>query len=648
LFNRTTQEMPSTDETDRQCVLSRFIADSGIGSYDSLVEKANSDPEWFWSSVISYFGLTFIKPPMRMFAEGDDPQWQRWLPGASLNLAASCIASGIAIRGPSADAVVWESEDNLIRRMSFAELEAETHALAGALRRAGIGKGDRVGILMPMLPETVVAFFAVALIGAVALPLFSGFGPAALAARLADAEAVCVIVVDGTRRRGRTVNLKATADIAAKEVPTLRHMIVLRSLGNDVAMDPGRDVWWDDVRMLRAERSISEVDAEHPLMIVYTSGTTGKPKGTVHTHGGFLLKVAADLGLILDIRSDDRVMWLGDFGWLTGPILATGCMLRGATLTVAEGTPDYPGRGRVWDLIERHAISVFSLSPTLIRAQMRQEVEPTAGRDLSCLRIIVSTGEIWQPEAWRWCDEKVCGRTVPILNYTGGTEVGGTILSCNLLERSKPCSVGKPVPGMGADIAPIEGESQAGDETGELVLRQVSPGLTRGLYKADDVYIATYWSRYPGLWSHGDLVTRDADGQWFVRGRTDDVMKIAGKRTSPSEIEAVVNLTSGVVESAVSSTPDDIKGEALAVFYVGSSEQDLTRAIADAVAGVFGPAFKPKWVLRVSELPRTRSQKVMRGVLRRLAEGSSTIDTSAMENPECVEHLREVIAAAIR
>jgi acetyl-CoA synthetase len=383
-------------------------------------------------------------------------------------------------------------------------------------------------------------------------------------------------------------------------------------------------------------------------MVVYTSGTTGRPKGTVHSHGGFLLKVACDIGLILDMNSRDRVLWMGDIGWLTGPILITATMFFGASFVLAEGTPDFPEGDRIWNLASRHDVSFLSLSPTLVRAQMRHGAVPRSGRDLSGLRIVASTGEVWQEEAWRWCEENLCAEGARILNYTGGTEIGGSILSGNLMIHSSPCSVGRPVPAMGAGIA--DAGDPRGTAQGELILTRPSPGLTRGLHNALDRYIAAYWEKRPGIWSHGDLVLRNEDGDWFVRGRVDDLLKIAGKRVSPVEIETTVAKLPEVAETAVTGVPDAVSGEAIAVFVVlrdaGVAEDVAIDAVSEAVRRDFGAAFRPRRVVIVNALPRTRSQKVMRGVLRELAAGSSHIDSVAMDNPECLSQIRSALNLA--
>jgi acetyl-CoA synthetase len=537
---------------------------------------------------------------------------------------------------------VHEDEEGTERSVSFAGITGEAHALAAGLRRLGVVPGDRVGLMLPMSPESVVAFFGIALAGAVVLPLFTGFGAEALRVRLEDAGVRVLITAAATRRRGRVIGLKSVADAAVAGLPALERVIVVPGPGPEPAMTAGRDIVWAEALDRSAAPVAEQVPAEHPLMIVYTSGTTGKPKGTVHSHGGFLLKVICDLGLMLDINHHDRVMWLGDIGWLTGPILVTGTAFLGACFVLAEGTPDYPAPGRVWDLAARQRVSVLSLSPTLIRAQMRLGIIPREGRDLSALRIVASTGEVWQQEAWDWCARQVCGGQARILNYTGGTEIGGSILSGNLALPDVACSVGRPVPGMGAAIADA---AQTGPALGELILTRHSPGLTRGLYGAPERYLASYWERRPGVWSHGDIVERDAQGDWFMRGRVDDVLKIAGKRVGPVEIETAVSRVQGVADVAVTGMPDAVSGMALAIFVVPAADapDDLRAAVSRAVARDFGPAFRPRRVVAVEALPRTRSQKVMRGVLRDLLAGAGGIDTSAMDNPAALDAIRTAL-----
>lgn len=450
------------------------------------------------------------------------------------------------------DALLWESESGTTLRWTYAELGAEVSRLAAGLESLGLAPGDVIGLYLPNLPQAVAAFLACAMIGAIAMPLFSGFGAGALRDRLQISGAVALITADGSTRRGTRMPMKAVADEAASTLPALRHMVVVRHLGIELAWKAGRDHVYDElVAGPTADHPTRELPADAPLMLMYTSGTSGKPKGTIHTHIGFAAKMLLDLGLMMDLQASDRLLWMSDMGWLVGPLVAVGVPLAGATVVLADGGPDYPDRGRMWRLIEQYRVSFLGLAPTTARSFIGQGGGGIEQFDLSSLRICASTGEVWTPEAWHWTFEQVCKRRVPLLNYSGGTEVGGGILCGTVLQPIKPCALSRAIPGMGAAVVDEQGHDVAPGTVGELVLRRPSVGLTRSLWNDDERYLESYWNTLPGLWRHGDWATVDADGYWYVLGRSDDALKIAGKRTGPSEIEALLATTGHVVESAV-------------------------------------------------------------------------------------------------
>ncbi|MHA6347644.1 AMP-binding protein [Roseivivax sp. CAU 1761] len=625
------------------CNLSGFLAANSLADYDALLQKSDQDPNWFWNAVVRHFAPVFRMAPTAMATPGDISNGKEWLPGAVMNIADTCLRID-GDRFPATDpAIAWESEDGDVTIWNRQRLRDEVGQAAQGLSARGVGKGDRVGILMPMLPETIAAYLAVASLGAVAVPLFSGYGADAVVQRLSDAEAKALITVESTRRRGRDIAIIDVAQAALARVPTLSTLVVVLQAGSQYKPEGDQTISW---RALTSQGSLAAqpCDAETLLMVAYTSGTSGKPKGTVHAHGGFLLKVLCDLGLLLDIRSGDRVMWMGDFGWLTGPILAVGVLSVGGCLVLAEGAPDYPSEDRVYQLLEKHRVSVFSLSPTLVRSLMVRELTPEPETDLSSLRVIASTGEAWRGSAWAWCAEHFGRNGARILNYTGGTEIGGTILSGNLLLEDVPGSVGKPAPGMGAMSLCEDGTPAPIGEVGELVLGHSSPGLSRGLWKAEEVFRETYCKRHPGRWSHGDLVERDAAGYWHMKGRRDDVMKVAGKRIAAAEVEAVAAAVPGISEVAVVSAPDDVKGERIVLFCIRTSGQQVAPAeLSEAVANSFGTAFRPSEIHFVPDFPRTRTNKVMRNILKRIAAGEE-FDASHVANADALDAIQTALA----
>jgi acetyl-CoA synthetase len=544
-------------------------------------------------------------------------------------------------------AIRWEAEDGQTRLVSYAELYGEVNRMANALRELGIGKGDVVGLFMPMAPEIAIGLFAIVKIGAIVLPLFSGYGADALSTRLADAEAKALLTADGFYRRGQIVPMKSIADAAIDRVPTIRLAVVLRQLGIETPWTPGRDHWWHEVIAgQRSNAATERTGAEEPLMIIYTSGTTGKPKGAVHTHCGFPVKAAQDMVHGLDVHESDTLYWVTDMGWMMGPWEVFGTAVLGATMLFYDGALDYPGPDRLWSLVERHGVTILGVSPTLVRALMRHGDKPVEGHDLSSLRILASTGEPWNPEPWRWLFEKIGKRRLPIINYSGGTEISGGILMGNVLTPMKPCAFSGPLPGMAADVVDDRGEPLR-NQVGELVVREPWIGMTRGFWKDPQRYIETYWSRFPHLWVHGDWAAIDQDGLWYILGRSDDTIKVAGKRVGPAEVESILVSHPAVSEAAAIGIPDPIRGEAIVCFCVLKPGQQgntsLAEELRESVARSLGKPLKPEAMRFVGDLPKTRNAKVMRRVVRAAYLNQEAGDLSALENPQSVEEIRRAV-----
>jgi acetyl-CoA synthetase len=637
---------PSVEQIE-QTQLKQFMNAHGIATFPELVERAGSDIAWFWNAVLAQLNIEFYQPYSRIVDLSDGPPWAHWCVGGKMNIAHNALDKWVTTPTATRLAIRWEGEEGSTRTLTYAELHVEVNRLASGLRSLGLGNGDRIGVFMPMTPEIAVALLAIAKIGAVILPLFSGFGAGACATRLNDAEAKALIIADGTFRRGQLVPMKPVADEALAQCPTVEHRIVLRRAGNGVDWS-ARDHWYHElVERQPALAETERTDAEAMLMIIYTSGTTGKPKGAVHTHCGFPIKATQDMVHGLDLRQGDVFYWMTDMGWMMGPLLVFTSLLTGATMLLYDGAPDYPAPDRVWDMVERHQVSLLGMSPTFVRSIMKHGTEPVRKHKLDSLRAFGTTGEPWNPTPWMWLFEQVGQKRVPILNYSGGTEISGGIVMSNWLTPIKPCSFGGPVPGIAADVVDADGNPVRGS-VGELVIRKPWIGMTRGFWKNRERYLETYWSRLPGMWVHGDWCAIDEDGLWYILGRSDDVIKVAGKRLGPAEVESALALHPAVLESAAIGVPDEVKGEAVVCFVILKPDYEpddtLKSALRGIVAAELGKPLAPRAVYFVHDLPRTRNAKIMRRVIRAVYQGRDAGDTTSLENPAAVDEVRQMRA----
>ncbi len=623
--------------------LRRFMAHHGIGSFEELLARAADDVEWFWDATVKDLDLQFYEPYREVVDLSRGLPWATWFPGGRYNYVHNALDKHAAGSTAAKEAVVWEGTDGATRALTYRELWEETNRLAGALAALGVGRGDRVGIFMPMLAETAIATLAVSKLGAIYIPIFSGYGAESVATRLRDAGAKVLITADGANRRGKFVPLKATADEAVAGVEAIEHVVVCRRTGGalDVAMRPGRDHWWDEIVVGQpAERETARTAAEDPFMIIYTSGTTGRPKGALHTHDGFPIKATQDLAHCFDLQADDRLLWVTDLGWMMGPWAIIGTLTLGATLVIFEGTPDWPQPDRLWELVERHRVTTLGVAPTVVRALMAQGDEWPRGRDFSSLRVLGSSGEAWNPDPWTWFFERVGGGRCPIINYSGGTEISGGILSSYTILPLKPTCFAAPVPGMAVDVVDDAGRPVRG-AVGELVIRGAWPGMTRGFWNDPDRYLDAYWSRLPGLWVHGDFARIDPDGFWYILGRSDDTIKVAGKRVGPAEVESAAVAHPAVREAAAIAVPHPVKGDTIVVFVVprpGHAPDDALRAeVEGRIIAQLGRALKPEAVRFVTDLPKTRNAKIMRRVIRARFLDQPLGDLTALEDPAAVE-----------
>lgn len=614
---------PSAAQLERANVV-RLARALGCAAYAELHRVSVEEPERFWRAVVNDLELEFARPWDEVLDESRGIEWATWFGGARLNLATACLHRWARDR-PDDVAAVFAPEEGERREWSFAELSRETTRLAEALAGLGVDAGDRVAIYMPMCPEVAIASHACAHLGAVQVPIFSGFAAPAIVQRLQDSEAKVVIAADWSYRRGRRVPMRETVAEALRQAPSVRHVVEWRR----------EDGSWS-VELGPGELPPLEVDSEHPYLLAYTSGTTGRPKGALHVQGGFLISIAREAAYQSDLRAGDRVLFSTDMGWIMGPWTVVGAGALGATIVFTEGAPDWPA-DRLWRLVEQEHVTMLGVSPTLIRALIPKGEPQT---DLSSLRALTTTGEPWNAGPYDWLNEHVAGGgRIPIVNISGGTEVGACFLSVTPMAPTKPVSLGFPALGQAMDVYGPDGRPLRG-EVGELVCTRPWPGMTRGIWRDDERYLETYWRRFPGVWTHGDWASVDGDGYWFLHGRSDDTLNIAGKRIGPAELESAALDHPSVAEAAAIGVPHEVKGETAWVYCAlkpGASEDP--EGIKACVAAALGKAFAPERVIFVSALPKTRSAKIVRRAVRAKALGEDPGDLSTLENPETLDEI---------
>jgi acetyl-CoA synthetase len=615
---------PSPEFVERANV-TRLLRRLGCADYHDLHRVSVEEPDRFWPEVIDDLGLEFTRPWEHVLDVSRGLEWATWFVGGRLNVASNCVHRW---RGLPGEAAVFRGEDGTRSALTWAELSRQVTQVAEALVELGVGEGDRVAIFLPMSTAVAVASHACAHIGAVQVPIFSGFAAPAVAARLEDSEAKAVICADWSYRRGRRVEMLETLDQANER-------------GAAELVWGREDGWPELVTKQPATLEPLQVDTEAPYLLAYTSGTTGRPKGALHVQGGFLVSIAREVAYQTDVRRGGRVFFATDMGWIMGPWTVVGAGALGATVIYAEGAPDWPP-DRLWATVEEERVTMLGVSPTLIRALIPKG-EPQ--HDLSSLETICTTGEPWNRDPYLWLFEHVGGGRIPIVNVSGGTEVGACFLSTCIVEPVKPVALGFPALGEDVDVVDAKGRSLR-REVGELVCRRPWPGMTRGVWRDPERYLDTYWRRFPGMWTHGDWASVDEDGYWFLHGRSDDTLNIAGKRIGPAELESAAIGSGLVAEAAAVGIPHEVKGETAWIFCVAKPdvEPDAER-VATAVAGELGKAFKPERIVWVSALPKTRSAKIVRRAVRAKAIGEDPGDLSSLENPESLEEIESLARA---
>ncbi|PSQ08081.1 acetyl-CoA synthetase [Halobacteriales archaeon QS_6_71_20] len=680
-----------------------FMREYGIDDHESLIERTTTDldgepdsgVDWFWDEVVDYLGVEFYDDYDAVRDDADGPQFSDWYPGGEINLAHNVLDRHAAGDDRDDVACVWEGEPGDEREVTFGELHEQSNRVANYLESNGVGAGDTVGLYMAMVPEVMSVLYGCFKTGAIAVPIFSGFGVEATATRIDDSECSVLFTGDGFYRRGSEVTLKDTADEAIDEVGHVESVVVYDRLGasaarsaadtrarsergraqrgrdsergaerpvseatrersdpdsdTEVPWDDGRDEWWtDSVAERSSEYETKSLPSDQESMLLYSSGTTGTPKGIVHTHAGVQVQCAKEIHFGFDQKPDDVFWWVSDIGWMMGPWTLIGNHTFGGAVVMYEGAPDHPGPDRFWEMIDRHDVTQFGISPTAIRALRKHGDEHVEGHDLSSLRILGSTGEPWDPESWLWFYEHVGDGEAPIVNISGGTEICGCFLMPMPDQPLKPCTLGSPGLGMDIDIVDGAGESIADThERGYLVARDSCPSMTESLWSGDERYLEEYWSTFtePPMWDHGDWAQQDADGFWFLHGRADDALNVAGRKVGPAEIEGVLIDHGAVNRAAAVGVDDDTTGTAVVAYVVLESgvepSEDLKSDLRALVGEEHGKPFRPREVLFVDEFPKTQSGKIIRRAIAAVHAGDDPGDLSSMENPEALSALRE-------
>lgn len=625
------------EEIIKDSKLTSFIQYCNLKNYDTLESKALQKPGWLWDSVIKFSDLKFYKNYEQIMDESDGIPWTKWCVGGKTNIVLNCIDRHKDKELFNDIFIFSEKENGETSSITYQDFDKKISQVGNALKSNGFVKGDVIALYMPQIIETYIAYFAILKIGCIVLPLFSGYGSNAVIDRLKIAKAKGIFTSSITFRKGKEIKMFDAIKDGVEALGLIQKIFL-------VGDEKGKKIFnWNNFENVSDQLKTQEMEAEDPAVIHFTSGTTGKPKGCVYTHIGLVTKMSFDEGILADFKQTDVHFCMADMGWMVGSKSATIASLHGAKMIIAEGVPDFPDEVRFWKLIEKYKVSWTELSPALIRSQMNKDKTLFKELNLNSLRIVCTGGEPWTEKPWRWLFEFIGKSKVPIMNSAGGTEVSGSILHCCLHRPFKVGSFNAPIPGMSADIVNLDGKTVSLDEMGELIMRKSSIGLTKSLWHDDKRYIDNYWSVIKDLWVHGDLASRDKDGHWYLHGRSDDTIKVSGKRIGPAELEGSIIRSGKVKEAAAVGIPDENKGSKIIIAIVALNKNDpeiKEEYFMDLIIKDLGKSFKPDKIIFVSDLPKTRNMKIMRRVIKTCLTNQDPGDISTLLNPESVEEIK--------